>query len=139
MMNTIRTRHCYIHSLIHTHMLPGLQSAYRARHSTETAVLRVLADIRGAVDIEDIGERRPCDAFDTDNHTTLLHHLEVSYGVSDTVHRWFISYLSGRSIAVCSLCVNIIASKGRPVRCPAMVGLGTDPLRAVYSRPDRSS
>jgi len=36
-------------------------------------------------------------AVDTVDHKTLLHRLEVSYGVSDTVHRWFISYLSGRS------------------------------------------
>jgi len=44
-------------------------------------------------------------------------------------------FVSQSSIAVCSLSVNIIASKGRPVRCPARFGLGTDPLPAVYSRP----
>ena len=31
-------------------LLPDLQSAYRAMHSTETAVLKVLADILLAVD-----------------------------------------------------------------------------------------
>jgi len=36
-------------------------------------------------------------AFDTVDHKTLLHRLEVPYGVSDTVHRWFVSYLSRRS------------------------------------------
>jgi len=42
-------------------------------------------------------------------------------------------FVSQLSIAVCLLSVNIITSKGRPVRCPAMVGRGTDPLPAVYS------
>jgi len=34
--------------------LPRLQSAYRAQHSTETAVQRVLADILGKVDRGDL-------------------------------------------------------------------------------------
>ena len=36
-------------------------------------------------------------AFDAVDHKTLLHRLKVSYGVSDMVHGWFISYLSRRS------------------------------------------
>jgi len=36
-------------------------------------------------------------AFDTVDHKMLQHRLEVSYGVSDTLHRWFVSYLSGGS------------------------------------------
>jgi hypothetical protein len=35
-------------------LLPRLQSAYHARHSTETAILRVLADILRAVDSGDL-------------------------------------------------------------------------------------
>jgi len=35
-------------------LLPELQSAYRANHSTETAVLKVLADILRAVDSGDL-------------------------------------------------------------------------------------
>jgi len=42
-------------------------------------------------------------------------------------------FVSQPSISVCPLSVNIIASKGRPVRCPARVSLRTDPLPAVYS------
>ena len=34
-------------------LLPELQSAYRAHHSTETAVLKVLADILSALDTGD--------------------------------------------------------------------------------------
>ena len=48
-------------------LLPDVQSAYRAYHSTETAVLKVLADIR-ALDTGDFDVLIPLDlsaAFDT--------------------------------------------------------------------------
>jgi hypothetical protein len=80
-------------------LLPRLQSAYRARHSTETAILRVLADILRAVDSGDLALLTLLDlsaAFDTVDHATLLRRLEVSYGISGTVHNWFKSYLDGR-------------------------------------------
>ena len=38
---------CY---LTKSQLLPELQSAYRAKHSTETAVLKVLSDILQALD-----------------------------------------------------------------------------------------
>jgi len=40
--------------LIREKLLPELQSAYRAFHSTETAVLKVLSDILLAVDQGDL-------------------------------------------------------------------------------------
>ena len=52
-----------------------LQSAYRVNHSTETAVLRVLADILLALDRGDFAALVMLNlstAFDTVNHTTLL-------------------------------------------------------------------
>jgi len=55
-------------------LLPELQSAYRANHSTETAVLRVLSDILGALDRGDLAALTLLDlsaAFDTVDHTTL--------------------------------------------------------------------
>ena len=81
-------------------MLPDLQSAYRANHSTETAVLRVLADILRAVDAGDLALLTLLDlsaAFDTVDHDTLLRRLRVSYGLGGDVHRWFQSYLSDRT------------------------------------------
>jgi len=80
--------------------LPRLQSAYRAHHSTKMAVQRLLADNLGAVDTDDLAMLTlldPSTAFDIIDHKMLLHRLEVWYGVSNTVHRWFISYLSGQS------------------------------------------
>jgi hypothetical protein len=81
-------------------LLPDLQSAYRSHHSTETAVLKVLADILRAVDSGDLALLTLLDlsaAFDTVDHETLLHRLNVSYGLGATAHDWFASYLSGRT------------------------------------------
>ena len=55
-------------------LLPDLQSAYRAMHSTETAVLKVLADILLALDSGDLAMLTLLDlsaAFDSVNHDTL--------------------------------------------------------------------
>ena len=81
-------------------LLPDLQSAYRAHHSTETAVLKVLGDILKAVDSGDLALLTLLDlsaAFDTVDHATLLQRLRSSYGLSGHVHDWFRSYLDGRS------------------------------------------
>ena len=69
--------------------------------STETAVLKVLADILLALDTGDIAVLTLLDlsaAFDTVDHATLLRRLETSYGIGSTVLGWFASYLSGRTI-----------------------------------------
>jgi len=81
-------------------LLPELQSAYRAYHSTETAVLRVLNDIFEALDRGDWAALTLLDlstAFDTVDHTTLIRRLQISYGFNDVVLGWFSSYLHGRS------------------------------------------
>ena len=77
-------------------LLPDLQSPYRAHHSTETAVLNVLADILRAVDSGDLSVLTLLDlsaAFDTVDHGTLLHRLRVSYGFDGAVINWFAPYL----------------------------------------------
>jgi len=81
-------------------LLPDLQSAYRAHHSTETAVLKVLGDILRAVDSGDLAVLTLLDlsaAFDTVDHATLLRRLGVSYGIGGTAFSWFTSYLDGRT------------------------------------------
>ena len=81
-------------------LMPALQSAYRRFHSTEIAVLKVLADILHALDNGDVAVFTLLDlsaAFDTIDHAILLQRLETSYGIGGCVLRWFTSYFSGRT------------------------------------------
>ena len=81
-------------------LLPDLQSAYRAYHSTETAVLKVLSDILLAVDSGDLAVLTLLDlsaAFDTVDPEILLRRLRVSYGLDGSVLGWFTSYLHDRT------------------------------------------
>ena len=76
------------------------QSAYKAHHSTETALLTIINDIllslvRGDnvfLLLSDLSV-----AFDMANHSLLLSCLENSFGITGIVLQWFHSYLSGRS------------------------------------------
>ena len=80
-------------------MLPKFQSAYRSGHSTETALLRVLNDIRCAVDNGRVALVTLLDlsaAFDTIDHNILLSRLK-KIGISSTPLKWLQSYLSGRT------------------------------------------
>ena len=80
-------------------LLPDLQSAYRAHHSTETAVLKVLSDILLALDSGNLVMLTLLDlsaAFDSVDHHTLLQRLRKSYGLNGKVIDWFTSYLSDR-------------------------------------------
>jgi Reverse transcriptase (RNA-dependent DNA polymerase) len=83
-------------------LMPSLQSAYCAYHSTKTAVLRVLTDILQvqALDRGDFTALTLLDlsaAFDNVDHTALLHRLEVTYGVCCSALSRFASYLSDRT------------------------------------------
>lgn len=89
-----------LHHLTTSQLLPDRQSAYRANHSTETAVLKVLADILSAVDSGDLALLTLLDlsaAFDTVDHETLLQRLATSYGLGGCVYGWFVSYLESRT------------------------------------------
>ena len=78
----------------------SLQSAYKPGHSTETAILKVKNDIDHALRTRkgvllvllDLSA-----AFDTVDHSILLRRMTTYLGVSDRVHEWFKSYLSGRT------------------------------------------
>jgi hypothetical protein len=78
-------------------LLHELQSAYRARHTTKTAVLKVLMDILLAVDASDLAALALLDLsaaeFDTIDHTTLLRRLNISYAIRGRALKWFHSYL----------------------------------------------
>ena len=80
-----------------------LQSAYKANHSTESALLRVKHDLLLAIDKREGVIMVMLDlksAFDTIDHSVLLRRLHSDFFLSGTVLDWFQSYLEGRSFAV---------------------------------------
>ena len=80
-------------------LLEPRQSAYRACHSTETALLKVQSDLLMALDdgcaafmvLLDLSA-----AFDTIDHTILLSRLSNHFGISDAALSWISSYLGDR-------------------------------------------
>ena len=80
-----------------TGMAEKFQSAYRAFHSTETALIKVKDDILRAIDNQRITCLILLDlsaAFDTVSHPLLLNRLKHCFGIQGTVLRWFRSYMT---------------------------------------------
>ena len=85
--------------LIKYSMFDPLQSEYRDKHSTETALIKVQNDILSALDAGSSGILLMLDlsaAFDTIDHDILLSRLCNVYGITGDVLDWFRSYLTGR-------------------------------------------
>jgi len=64
--------------------MPPLQSAYRANHSTETALLKIFNDVLLAADKGEITALCMLDltaAFDTVDHDVLLLKLQNMFGI----------------------------------------------------------
>ena len=81
-------------------LLPRHQPSFRARHSTETAVLKVMSDILAAADdgrVTLLGLLDMSAAFDTVDHHILLQRLESSFGLTGTVLSLLASFLTGRT------------------------------------------
>ena len=81
----------------------AFQSAYRAGHSTETALLRVVNDLLHAIDNDKVSVLLLLDlsaAFDTVDHQILLSRLQNIFGIRSTAFEWFQSYLKNRTQSV---------------------------------------
>jgi len=77
-----------------------MQSAYKAFHSTETALLRVQNDILKALDDKSGVFMALIDlsaAFDTVDHDILLSFLKNTIGIHGSAWEWFQTYLTGRT------------------------------------------
>ena len=85
--------------MLDNNLYSSVQSAYRERHSTETALLKVQSDILTALDSGSGAVLLMLDlsaAFDTIDHSILLSRLNSLYGISGDALDWFKSYLSNR-------------------------------------------
>ena len=78
-------------------LLPCHQSAYRAHHSTETAIIAVHDEIIRAINGGNVFALVLLDlsaAFDTVDHQTLIRVLSSRFGVADLALNWCSSYLN---------------------------------------------
>ena len=98
--------------LLDNNLFYPLQSAYRAGHSTETALLKIVNDLLISLDQNKVSVLSLLDlsaAFDTIDHSILIQRLEHSFGISGTPLTWFKSYISDRT-----QCVSVNGSSSPP-------------------------
>ncbi|CAM4461392.1 unnamed protein product [Leuciscus chuanchicus] len=118
-----------IHNNLHSHSLyEKFQSGFRSAHSTETALVRVTNYLLVAADQGSPSLLLLLDlsaAFDTVDHTILLHRLQYFIGISHTAFQWFRSYLTDR--------VEYMRPWGEPGRGPTQ--LHVECLRVRSSAP----
>ena len=120
----------------------AFQSAYRQKHSTETALLRVHNDVIGFLDNKQCAILVLLDlsaAFDTIDQDILITRLRNRFGVSGDVLKWFESYVFHRSQHVNidgTLSESASLIYGVPqgsVLGPILYTLYTDPISEIIS------
>ena len=100
-LSKIAERHVYdaLYSFLSENdLIYTRQSGFRPRHSTETALIKVIDDLLFNLDNDCVSGMVLIDyrkAFDMIDHTLLLKKLEV-YGLSTETLQWFTSYLTNR-------------------------------------------
>ena len=90
--------HTLLSHLQENNLSNPFQSAYRAGHSTEIVLLRIVNDILSALDNDNISVLLLdfSAAFDTIDYQILLSRLNSVFGIQSTALQWFHSYLSDR-------------------------------------------
>ena len=85
---------------ITNNLMEPMQSAYRARHSTESALVKVKADLLNAINNKEVVSLVLLDlsvALDTVDHQLLLERLKKRFGFTGLVINWIRFYLTCRS------------------------------------------
>jgi len=112
------------------------QSAYRAGHSTETALLRVFNDVVRNIDNQRVTVLLALDmsaAFDTIDFGVLADRLKVDFGIDGVALEWLLSFLIDRTQYV-----GVDLSRSTPTVCLSGVPQGSvigPPLFALYISP----
>ncbi len=89
--------------LIENNILDPFQSGFRSKHSTESALLRVVNDLLLFVDSRNCAVLVLLDlsaAFDTVDHGILLNRLKTEVGICDSALEWFESCFTARSFSL---------------------------------------
>jgi hypothetical protein len=84
-------------------ILEVFQSGFRKYHSTETALTKIISDLRQNSDANKVSILILLDlsaAFDTIDHDILINRLENLIGFSDCVLNWIKTYIRGRKFCV---------------------------------------
>uniref|UniRef100_A0A8C8DHB1 Reverse transcriptase domain-containing protein n=1 Tax=Oryzias sinensis TaxID=183150 RepID=A0A8C8DHB1_9TELE len=93
-----------LHDFLNEHnVLEKCPSGFRTGHSTETALLKILNDLRHNYDSQKLSVLVLLDlsaAFDTVDHQILIDRLRSRVGLSGTALNWFHSYLTDRHFFV---------------------------------------
>ena len=128
--------------LANNNLLNAFQSAYTKHHSTESTLLAVHDHIIKSMSQQQVTALCLLDlsaAFDTIDHSILLHRLSSWFGFDGTVISWLASYLSSRSFVVT---INSTSSAQSPlcqgvpqgsVLGPLLFILYTTPLSSLIS------
>ena len=109
-------------------LMPGLQSAYRRGHSTETVILKIISDLLMAVDrgqVTILGLLDLSSAFDTVDHIILIDRLRRSFGTHVIALSWIESFISNRTQTVG---FSGSFSSTSPVTCGVPQGSVLDPV-----------
>ena len=122
--------------LSESNLLASVQSAYRASHSTETALLRVLNDLLLYVNSGDVLALLDLSVvFDTVDHSILLSRLESNFGLTGKALSWLRSYLTGRrqkcGLMALLLTRLLLCMASRKDPCSAQYFSSSIPLRSL--------